>query len=53
MTLDLRTFTRKVCGTDGVYGTVLQTKGLLNPRECAELPLMFHFQRARRLEKNL
>ena len=37
MTLDLRTFARKVRITDGVYGTELQAKGLLGPGECAEL----------------
>lgn len=37
MTLDLKTFARKVRVTDGVYGTQLQAKGLLNPGACGEL----------------
>lgn len=37
MTFDLRTFAMKVRVADGVYGTELQAKGLLNPGECAEL----------------
>ncbi len=40
MTLDLKTFPRKVHVTDGVYGTELQAKGLLIPpswkSECEE-----------------
>ncbi len=36
MTLDLRTFARKVRVTDGVYGTQLQAAGLMAAGACAE-----------------
>ncbi len=37
MALDLRTFARKVCVTDGVYGTQLLERGLLGAGQCAEV----------------
>ena len=37
MALDLKSFAATVRVTDGVCGTELQAKGLMNPGECAEL----------------
>ena len=37
MTLDLRSFARKVRVTDGVYGTQLQAAGLMAAGACVEL----------------